>query len=288
MILTTLDQFKTAIPTAVSLENFSDVETFLRDAELWIKNNVLGRDLYDSIVSSAESSTEDVDNDLLLLCQSVIANHAYWDAIPFLDLTHSNSGFAVIQSNNQVPASKERVERLREQCLIRRDSQVETLIGYLEDHSDYHDLWKGSPVYSIMTDCLIRTARELEQYGQWTGNRRDFLQLRPKLIQETMMRLEPVFSQSYIDELIEKQRDGDLTADDTKVLTLLKYVLGGLVNGNMEAAQKIAADALRYIDAAIIADPLRYATYQASQEYTARTTAGYENELESTIFSSLF
>ena len=286
MILKTLDQFKTAIPTAVSLDKFTDVETYIRSAEKWIKNNVLGKDLYETIIAATESSSgNDLnDDDLLLLCLSIIANHAYWDAIPFLDLTHSNSGFAVISSNNQVPASKERVERLREQCLIRRDSEVELLIAHLEENEVYHDDWKGSPAYSILTNCLIRTASELEQYGQWSGTRKEFLQLRPKLIQETMLRMEPVFSKDYIDELIEKQRDGDITGDDLKVMTLLKYSLGSLVNGNMEAAQKIAADALRYMDANLTS----FETYATSDEYTVRTTAGYVNLTDSTIFSSLF
>ena len=167
------------------------------------------------------------------------------------------------------------MERLREQCLIRRDSEVELLITFLEDHTDYHDEWKGSPAYSVMTDCLIRTATELQQYGNWEGTRRDFLKLRPKLIHDTMMKFEPIFSKNYIDELIEKQRDNDATADDKKVIVLLKYALGSMVNGNLQAAEKIAADAMRYIDA----NPGSFTTYTASSEYLARTTVGYETNL---------
>jgi hypothetical protein len=279
MILKTLDQFQKAIPTAVAIENFSDVEPYIRSAELWIKNQVLGADLYNLI------DVEDfADVELLLLCHSVIGNHAYWDAIPFLDLIHTSNGFAVISAANKVPASKERVERLREQCLIRRDSEVELLIAFLEDHPDYHDEWKGSPAYSVMTDCLIRTATELAQYGNWEGSRRDFLKLRPKIIQETMMKLEPVFSKDYIDELIEKQRDGDVTNGDLKIIVLLKYTLGSLINGNTEAAEKIAGDALRYIDK----HPEDFATYSASDEYLARLATGYVNTTEAPIFSSLF
>lgn len=279
MILKTLEQFQKAIPTAVGVSNFSDLEVYCQSAELWIKQNVLGKVLYDLIADDAFS-----DNDLLQLSRNVIANHAYWDAIPFLDLTHTNTGFGVVNANNLAPASKKRVASLRDQCLVRRDNEIELLISFLEDHVDYHDEWKGSPTYSILTDCLIRTARELEQYGQWTGTRKDFLQLRPKLIQETMTKFEPVFSKDYIDELIEKQRDNDITGDDLKVITLLKYALGSMVNGNNEAAQKVAGDALRYIDAHLSG----FATYAASSEYAARITAGYTNDIESTIFSSLF
>jgi hypothetical protein len=167
--------------------------------------------------------------------------------------------------------------------LTRRDNEVEFLITYLEEQPDLHDDWKGSPAYSVMSDCLIRTATELKQYGQWEGSRRDFLQLRPKMIQETMTKLEPLFSKDYIEELIEKQRDGDITGDDLKVMILLKYALGCLVNDNHGAAEKIASDAMRYIDKHLAG----FVTYAASSEYLARITAGYENTSDATIFSSL-
>jgi len=278
MILKTLTDFQNVIPTAAGTENFSDFEPYVRSAELWIKNNILGKALYDRI--DAESIE---DPDLVRLCQNVIGNHAYWDAIPFLDVIHTESGFAVISAAGKVPASKERVERLRDQCLTRRDNEVEFLITYLEEQTELHDDWKGSPAYSVMTDCLIRTATELKQYGQWEGSRRDFLQLRPKMIQETMIRLEPLFSKDYIEELIEKQRDGDITGDDLKVLVLLKYALGCLVNDNHESAKKIASDAMRYIDQ----HPAGFVTYAASSEYKARMAPGYENDAASTIFSSI-
>ncbi|WP_372775659.1 DUF6712 family protein [Mangrovibacterium sp.] len=279
MILTTIDQFIAAMPTAAEVEKFEDLKPYCNSAELWIKNNVLGKDLYAAI------DIEDfADADLLQLCISVIANHAYWDAIPFLDLVHTNSGFGVISANNRVPASKERVERLREQCLIRRDNEVENLIDFLEQTDIYHDDWKGSPAYSILSDCLIQTAHELETFSEWTGTRKDFLKLRPKLIQETMLRIEPVLSSDYIAELIEKQRDGDLGADDLKVSLLIKQSLGCLLTGNHEAARKIAADALRYIDNNLAS----FTTYSNSSEYLARMSENYTNTADSQIFSSIY
>lgn len=285
MILTTIDQFAAAVPTAVGVEKFEDVKPYLESAELWLKTHILGKTLYDSIAESLESSSgPGADAGLVKLCRNVIANHAYWDAVPFLDVVHTNQGFAVISANNKVPASKERVERLRAQCLIRRDSEVENLIDYLEQTAAYHDDWKGSPAYSILSDCLIQTARELEIYAEWEGTRKDFLKLRPKLVQETMTLLEPLFSKDYIEELIEKQRDDDLTGDDLRVAILLKQSLGCLVTGNKPAAEKVAFDALRYIDE----NPESFETYFESKEYAARAAATYQNTTDDAIFSSLF
>lgn len=279
MILTTIEQFSAAIPTAVAISDFKDVEPYVRSSEQRLKNRILGADLY-AIVEAEDFA----DADLLHLCHSIIANHAFWDAAPFLDLVLTDSGFAVISANNKVPASKERVERLREQCLVRRDTEEELLIEFLELHLPYHDEWKGSPAYSVMTDCLIRTATELQQYGNWEGSRREFLKLRPKLIHETMTRLEPVFSKDLIEGLIELQRDDDLTGENLKVAILLKYALGCLVNGNTEAAGKIASDALRYIDANIEL----FQAYTASSEYQARLAPAFVNTAETAIFNSWF
>ena len=284
MLLTTIDQFIAVVPTVGSEVDFEDLQPYVESAELWLKTNILGNTLYDAANNGSGSTSAAADADLLKLCRNVIGNHAYWDAIPFLDLQQTKSGFGVIQNNNLVPASKERVERLRTQCLIRRDNEVENLISFLEAHSAYHNAWKGSPAYSIISDCLIQTANELSIYAEWEGTRKDFLKLRPALIRETALRLDPVFSQDYINELVEKQRDDDLSGDDTKVIVQLKQALGCLVTGNTEAAEKIASDALRYIDKNIDS----FETYKNSDEYEARTTTGFVNETTNTIFSSLY
>jgi hypothetical protein len=112
MILKTLDDFTRVIPTAAGTEHFEDFEPYIQSAELWVKYNILGKTLYDAIDSGTI-----IDDNLMRLCQNVIGNHAYWDAIPFLDVIQTESGFAVISASGKVPASKERVERLRDQCL---------------------------------------------------------------------------------------------------------------------------------------------------------------------------
>lgn len=281
MILTTIEQFRAVVPTVSKETQFSDLQPYCNSAEMWLKNNILGAMLYAFV--EALDNPADADIDLQKLCLNVLANHGYWDAIPFLDLVHTPSGFGVINNNNKAPASKERVERLREQCLIRRDNEVENLILFLEQNTTYHDDWKGSPAYSVLTDCLIHTADEFKKYSSWNGTRKDFLLLKPKLIHLTRAKLEPVFSKNLIEELIEAQRDGDLTADEKTVIDLLKHALGCLLDENKNIATAMATDALRFIDE----NPESFPVYTASKEYAARNTEGYINEEDSTIFSSI-
>ena len=283
MILTTIEQFRDVVPTVSIDTDFADLKPYSNSAELWLKNNILGAALYNFIDQlGAEPAGTDID--LQKLCLNVIANHAFWDAAPFLDLILTGSGFGVINNKNKAPASKERVERLREQCLIRRDNEVENLMLFLEQNATYHDEWKGSPVYSVISDCLITTADEMKKFSGWTGTRKDFLLLKPKLIHYTRAKLEPVFSKDLVEGLIESQRDNDLTADEMTLLGLLKHVLGCLVDENKKIAAELAGDALRFVDENIESFPI----YTASKEYQARTAEDYINEQESTIFSSLF
>ena len=282
MIITTINQFIEAVPTVNSEIDFADLRTYIKSGELWLKNNVLGTALF-ARVNAFQDPLQEPDATLKELCTNVIANHAYWDAIPFLDLVHTPSGFGVINNNQKAPASKERVERLRMQCLSRRDNEVENLILFLEQNAIYHDDWEGSPVYSLITDCLIRSAAELRQYASWEGERNAFLLLKPKLVHYTSTVLQPVFSRDLIETLIEKQRDNDLSANELQVVILLKHALGCLVVDNKIMAGQMAADALRFIDENIES----FATYTNSKEYVARQTAGYVNELESSIFASL-
>lgn len=284
MLITTIDKFIEIIPTIDSKVEYADLKPFIKIAEAWLKTNITGSTLYTAIDEGSQSTSAGKDEDLLFLCQNIICNHAYWVGIPLLDLQQTKSGFGVVQSNNLVPASKERVKNLRDQCLVNRDNGVEDLITYLESKTIYHTAWKGSPAYSIISDCLIQTATELSIYAEWEGTRKDFLKLRPALIRETAVRLDPVFSKDYIDELVEKQRDDDLSGDDAKVIVLLKQSLGCLVTGNVEAAEKVAYDALRYIDS----NPESFETYLASEEYAARIATGFVNETTNTIFSSIF
>jgi hypothetical protein len=282
MILTTIDQFRAVVPTVAKETEFSELKPYSNSAELWLKNNILGATLY-AYVDALGATPAGTDIDLQQLCLNIIGNHAFWDAAPFLDVVLTNAGFGVVNSNNKAPASKERIERLREQCLVRRDNEVENLILFLEQNATYHDNWKGSPVYSVLTDCLVRTADEMKNYSSWTGTRKDFLLLKPRLIHITKSKLEPVFSKNLIEELIESQRDGDLTADEMTLVDMLKHTIGCTIDENKNIAAALAADALRFIDENIASFPL----YTASKEYLARTSEGYINEEDSPIFLSL-
>ena len=321
MIIKTLDQFKVEIPTAASVENFADVLPYILSAEMWLKNHILGDELY-TFLADDESSTGEND-ELLRLCSSVISNHAYWDAIPFLDVIHTDSGFAVISANNKVPASKERVERLRAQCLLRRDSEIELLISYLEGNEQYWDMWKSTEAFGNMFDSLIPTLEIFRKYHH-IADRATLDKLRGAIVTVQNTTVAETISKAYVDELVEAQKDNDFTPYDEAILHMLRDAIVKLslawgiesmsinidtngaitLKGQDNFVGAIAADARlqmykqsfekagkqmldRVVDYMVnnIDD---YETFADSNEYAARITSGFENSEDSPIFNSIW
>lgn len=274
MLLKTETQFIKVIPTAAS-GSFEDMETYLESAEYWIKKEILGVQLYNLLDTASDDHTE-----LLGHALNVIALKAYYEGIPFLDLTQTANGFAVVKNATQAPASKERVAKLRTQTDIRRGNETEVLIEFLEDHPDYHDEWKGALAYSLLTDCLIQSTRELKRFASWNGNREDFMKLKPDLIAKTALDIEPIISKDFIDLLIEQRRDNELTVDNIRVLEMIQYALGALVGGNPTQGKRLLDDVVTYLDKNLGL----FSVYASSSEYTERQVPGYQNTQDSPIF----
>lgn len=273
MIVNNIEQFEKVIPTAEGIK-YEQFETYLRSAERWLKNHILGKNLFDKI-----ESTEDID--LKNLCVSVLCLHAYHAAIPFLDLIQTANGFAVVSNGNHAPASKNRVDRLIEQSLKRRDNELENLIDYLESEKQYHDDWKGAPSYSIISEGLIQTSTEMKRFCSWEGSRSEFMQLKPTLILKIKTELYKYFGKEIIEEIIEQQRDNDISPSNSMIIESLKFCLANFAIGNNSEAVSLRDSIINVLDCDIESFP----KYRDSSEYKARLQEGFKNTKDSPIFS---
>lgn len=276
MILTSEEQFTKCIPTAAN-GCWNDMETYRDSAERWLRNELLGQVLYKDI---DENPGQDGRVELVELCRKVICLDAYQRAIPFLDLVQTTTGFGVVSNTNLAPASRDRVDRLLRETIVQRDNEVEVLMDYLEDTPVLHDAWKGAKVYSILSNCLIMTARELRQLCAWEGTRQDFLKLKPVLTLRMYNELGRWVSRAFIDELVEQQRDGDLTPANIVVLDILKVSLANFAAGNIKDAETFRDDVVTMMDNKIE----DYPSYAGSSEYRSRHVQSYQNTKDSTIF----
>lgn len=261
MIVKTIEQIVAVLPNVAAEVEYADFETYIQDAENWIDSEILGSVIYTGIDDGSIT-----DEKLIRLATTCIVLKAYEMGIPFMDLVHTQSGFGVIQDKNRAPASSQRVERLIAQNKLRLDQDIEWLINHLEDTTTYHTDWKSSPAYSLLTDCLIVTARELKRYIKFTGNRTDFLLLKPRLISSTTVFLNPQLSRAYVAELIEKQNAGTLSTADEKVIPGIKQALSNLcIEGEYKGRhEQLAKQLLDDVVTVMDADLDNYATYRDS------------------------
>lgn len=274
MILQSKEQFVKYVPTAAA-SAWEDLITYVEASERWLRTEVLGNVLYLEI-----HDTPGKHGDLLDTCMKIISLDAYRRAIPFLDLVQNANGFAVVSSDNLAPASRDRVNRLIEATIKERDEEIEVLISYLEDTTSYHDAWKGSKAFSVLSDCLITTAKELKLLCNWHGTRTDFLKLKPDLLLRSYTDIGKWIGREYIDELVEQQRDGDLTSDNKTVINFLKVVLANFVVGDPVNANRSLEDVITFLDKNVS----KYPTYGNSVEYKVRHAEKFENSTGNPFF----
>ena len=78
--------------------------------------------------------------DLTTIASKVVACHAFYAAIPQLDLILTPNGFGIVSNDNVVPASKDRISSLRDSIIELRDNAIQALIEQL----DKNTAWKAS------------------------------------------------------------------------------------------------------------------------------------------------
>lgn len=276
MLVNSIDVLKKHIPTIVAGE-FGKYESYMTDANNWLRRELLGNGLYNIIkdLSSLDTLPEVVEGEepvlqtdhsaLVIRAEAVVALKGYIDCIPFLDLIQTEQGFGVVRTTTVAPASPERVKALTAGTLQKLSDAIEELIDYLEEETDYHDEWKSSPAFTLLSDTYIQTLREFRRYAAFTGNRLDFVKFKPKLLESINLRICPVISEDLSDQIIEQLRDGDLTSENTAILENLRYAMALFAIGE----EKSATSYLMRVRKVIITTPDNYPAFKASSLYAA-------------------
>jgi len=98
--------------------------------------------------------------ELLPYCQLALANFGYFLAIDKLNVNVGNAGITVASTASLVPASKERIDRLRESVEHSGYDALEEIIKFLEKNIDDYPEWKDSDAYSYNKQFFINNAEE--------------------------------------------------------------------------------------------------------------------------------
>lgn len=254
IIIGSIDVLKQYIPTIVSAE-FTKYEKYIADAEAWLMKEVTGQPLFDII--------DNTDAKLLDYARAIVANKAYGDGIPFFDLVENESGFAVVSNPNLAPASQARVAALQTATYRKLDEAVESLLEYLEETVAYHDEWKGSPAYTLLSNLYLTTVKEFRRYVVYPGSRREFMSLKPEMLNAINLKIAPVISQELSDQVVEQLRDGDITPDNKTILENLRFAFANFTMHQEETAQSYLSRVRRLL----YASPDKYPLFRDSEIY---------------------
>lgn len=275
MLISSIEILKNYIAAIVG-SDFAKYNQCMTDAENWLRKEITGSALFDVIEMPGNVK-------LLGYCRAVVAYKGYGDGIPTFDLVETENGFAVASNQNLAPASAQRVAALQQSMYAKLDEAIEDLLDYLEETPDLHDEWKGSPVYSLLSDLYITTVKELRRYVVYTGSRRDFIRLKPDFMNAINLTIAPVISEELSDEIIEELRDGDLTPANKAILENLRFALCNLALKQNDTGQAY----LMRVRRVLFANPDSYPAFKASdiyQNYLASLEVAGINNSDSPLF----
>jgi hypothetical protein len=283
-MITNIEDFVKYIPTARGT-HFEDIYPFIEEAVIWVEQELFGSELVTSIKAAQAGSDEQK------MLDSIIALKAYSTAIPFLDVVQTANGFAVVNNANQAPASKERVERLLIHVEERLYFHIDSLIEYIQKIVTLFEKWRLFPKFNTLTELMYWSGNEFMIYcGEYelfdnresvikyeaAKRRIPYLELRRlhgsiKGFQD--VEISSYISRDYLNELIEKRRNGTSTDDDKRMLNRLKSVIGLYMrNDDLKAEEQLKA-----IVNLMVKDVEKYATYASSEEYQLKITERYQN-----------
>lgn len=272
MIVDSKEKFEAAVCTAMdaTAEIYESMSAYLQNAEQWAQTCLLGKALYEQV----DTLPEEVVRQLEL----IVSLRAFTEAIPFLDLILTPTGFGIVSNEHIAPASKDRVDRLVKRAVNVLDDAIDTLILQLQESA--REAWAQDAVYNTLTASLFWTAEDLRRYaGKPSAHRSLLMELSPAISKAEQFICEYI-SRDYFSQLIEGKRSGQLSGDDKLILPVLYKVVGLLLNGEGSTAEK----ELRYLVTLMEQYGEKFPAYLNSEEYKLRKTPGYENKKRHSVY----
>jgi hypothetical protein len=169
------------------------------------------------IGSALTASMESANSNANLLAQvkPTLACLAILESVPFMDLIATNNGFAIVNNQNLAPASRDRVQSLREGCLVAANAYFDRMLLFLETNTATYTTWNKSCINSGsllpgVTEFIAATKHHIDRHA--------FVEMIPIIsaIENTSMKNE--LSAEFLTEIA-------ASTTDTHVKPLLRQAL---------------------------------------------------------------
>lgn len=177
------------------------------------------------------------------LASQAVAFEAYRLAIPALDLVLTPNGLATVGTQNLVPASKMRVDRLVGGLLSERDKALEHLLHNLPSVEGWPDStqgrWFGATLFPTL-DVVTQQSGESERL--WDK----YCEMRPQLVDLEASLSEEWLSSELMSALRSENLRGDLTEKRSEIVRQVKAQVVGYLRGGSLNSRRLA-DIVNYI-----------------------------------------
>jgi hypothetical protein len=274
MLVNSIEEFVKYVPTARGTD-WAPLNPYMEEADFEMEIFSFGKDLLDAIKALDET------NQIRKIACKIHCLLGYHHAIPFTDLIQTETGFAVTNTQNLAPASKERVERLIIWCVDQIDVLTDMLTEAIRGNNTLLTEWKKFGGYKQIFDCLFLSGNDFAKWAKIEGRKRAaFLNAKPDIVTLQLNLLAPVISKKYLSEIIEMLQNSAITEDAKPVITLCKQVLGQVYNKNQDEATKTLNEITNLLES----DSSKYSVYFASPEYSLRHSANYVNNQADPIY----
>ena len=215
---------------------FDKIAVHLQAAEDWVIRTFTSQKPFTAIVGYV------ADNPIRILTARLIVAEALRLAVPSLDLVFTPNGFAVTQTSNLTPASKQRVDRLIGSLSTLRDECIAQLLPLLPGVSQ----WLNSDRAAYFGATLFPTLDIVEQVPGNTTKWERWLELRPKVIDLEASLAEEWFSPELMSVLRDRNLRGTLPDTDKRfVAEIQAQIVGYLTVGSFSTRR--LADIVNFI-----------------------------------------
>jgi hypothetical protein len=193
MILT-LDEYKLYLPLQ-TLQNYNATITETHEVRALYKWFVkyLGSELVEAIAG------DDPPEDLLQKVKPALANLTYLEALPFLNLVLTGSGFGIISNQSMAPASGDRVRALAAGLLEAATNFLDSMLEFLEKNAEDYPDWNRC---SLNPGSLISDATVFDSRLKINNSRVKFINLIPHIKEVETLQMGNLLSDEFLSELI--------------------------------------------------------------------------------------
>jgi hypothetical protein len=217
-------------------------------------------------------------NDLLKAAQWAICREAFLDSVAHLDLVLTATGFGVVNTQDTAPASRQRVEALRDMVSRQWLKSFSHLVNLLIKVDGWGDTAQAeAQIHNVFYsfDHLVRYSSNGSQLSET-----DWQKAQP-LINQADDKLRWLVSDEEMKDLLSRLRCSQLTETQNTVVEHMRRFIGTyIVSGHFPVTTGIIGHILRTMEENID----DFLPYKNSLTYKARHFQDYENTKDSPLF----